>query len=655
LPSLLTVLDDNANPRVQAHAGAALVNFCEECPKHILAPYLDSIIQKLAEVLNNKFNELVQQGNKLVLEQIVTTLATVADSVEDKFIDYYDQFMPCLKVIIENAVQPELKLLRGKTIECVSLIGLAVGKEKFMQDCGDVMRLLLASQSGQELADDDPQVSYLISAWARMCKILGPEFEQYLPMVMPPVLKAASIKPEVAVLDSDEMKSLENDDDWQFVTLGDQQNFGIRTAGLEDKATACQMLVCYARELKEGFSPYTKEVVEIMVPLLKFYFHDDCRIAAAECLPYLIDCAKIQGQEYVGSMWEFILPSLLKAIESEPEKDIQAEVMSSLAQCIERIGKGALAQSHLEELISIITNLLNTHFKRQEDRQEQRKDEDYDDVVEESLLNEDDEDVYILSKISDIVHALFGTMGAEFLPVFDQLLELFVRLLKPDSPWPDRQWGICIFDDLLEYTGPIAVKYNQYYIQALLTALTEKQPEVRQAAAYGIGVMAMYGQNAFSDTLKLALPLLFAIIQDPESRNLDNINASENAISAVTKICKYTQGTVVDITNVIPMWTSWLPVWEDTDEAEHIYSYFCDLFESQHPGLFGENAANLSHLVAVIAQVFNLEITKKDSELHNRLKACIASLQNNGEALQVCVEQLQPAQKTALYREMQNS
>lgn len=46
------------------------------------------------------------------------------------------------------------------------------------------------------------------------------------------------------------------------------------------------------------------------------------------------------------------------------------------------------------------------------------------------------------------------------------------------------------------------MKYNQYYIQALLTALTEKQPEVRQAAAYGIGVMAMYGQNAFSDTLK---------------------------------------------------------------------------------------------------------------------------------------------------------
>jgi hypothetical protein len=34
------------------------------------------------------------------------------------------------------------------------------------------------------------------------------------------------------------------------------------------------MLVCYARELKEGFSEYAEEVVKITVPLLKFYFED---------------------------------------------------------------------------------------------------------------------------------------------------------------------------------------------------------------------------------------------------------------------------------------------------------------------------------------------------------------------------------------------
>ena len=112
-----------------------------------------------------------------------------------------------------------------------------------------VMELLLSSQvKGEELAEDDPQMSYMISAWARICKILGARFAPYLPLVMGPVMKTASLKPEVAMLDNDELNGVEEEnDDWQFVQLGEQQNFGIKTAGLEDKATACQMLVCYAR------------------------------------------------------------------------------------------------------------------------------------------------------------------------------------------------------------------------------------------------------------------------------------------------------------------------------------------------------------------------------------------------------------------------
>lgn len=41
IPGLLSLLDDVQNPRVQAHAGAALVNFSEDCPKNILTRYLD--------------------------------------------------------------------------------------------------------------------------------------------------------------------------------------------------------------------------------------------------------------------------------------------------------------------------------------------------------------------------------------------------------------------------------------------------------------------------------------------------------------------------------------------------------------------------------------------------------------------------------------
>ncbi len=64
---------------------------------------------------------------------MVTTLAAVADTMEEKFCPYYDHFMPSLKYIFQNANLKEHRLLRGKTIECISLIGLAVGTEKVSQ------------------------------------------------------------------------------------------------------------------------------------------------------------------------------------------------------------------------------------------------------------------------------------------------------------------------------------------------------------------------------------------------------------------------------------------------------------------------------------------------------------------------------------------
>ncbi|GFR15019.1 importin-5 [Trichonephila clavata] len=276
IPALCIILNNPASRRVQAHAGAALVNFFEDCPKNILSPYISSLADTLEKVLQATLGDFAESGSKLVLEQAVVTLASLADCAQEKFRDYYERFMPPLKHIIIHANEPRLGLLRGKTIECVSLIGLAVGKEKFLSDASEVMDLLLKAHAANgPMADDDPQLSYLIAAWARICKILGPGFKTYLPYVMEPVLRAASIKPEVAVLDSVDVKLMGNDDDWEFVNLGEKHNFGIRTSGLEEKATACQMLVCYVRELKEGFADYIEDTAKLMVPMLKFYFHDD--------------------------------------------------------------------------------------------------------------------------------------------------------------------------------------------------------------------------------------------------------------------------------------------------------------------------------------------------------------------------------------------
>lgn len=51
------------------------------------------------------------------------------------------------------------------------------------------------------------------------------------------------------------MENMSEDDGWEFVNLGDQQSFGIKTAGLEEKATACQMLVRTSHHTARRINP----------------------------------------------------------------------------------------------------------------------------------------------------------------------------------------------------------------------------------------------------------------------------------------------------------------------------------------------------------------------------------------------------------------
>ena len=44
----------------------------------------------------------------------------------------------------------------------------------------------------------------------------------------------------------------------ETIYLGDRK-LSVRTSVLEEKATACNMLCCYADELKEGFYPYVEQ------------------------------------------------------------------------------------------------------------------------------------------------------------------------------------------------------------------------------------------------------------------------------------------------------------------------------------------------------------------------------------------------------------
>lgn len=88
----------------------------------------------------------------------------------------------------------------------------------------------------------------------------------------------------------------------------------------------------------------------------------------------------------------------------------------------------------------------------------------------------------------------------------------------------------------------------------MLTYCKDKQPEVRQAAIYGCGILAQYGGVQFAQTCSLVMPILIETILAPESREPENATATENAISAVAKILKYNSSAVANVDEIVNVW-----------------------------------------------------------------------------------------------------
>ena len=221
-------------------------------------------------------------------------------------------------------------MLRAKAVECISLVGMAVGRARFAADAREIMQMLMQLQSGG-FEDDDPTVQYMLQAWTRLCKCLGEEFVPYLEIVMQPLLKSANLKADVIITNKDgdgEEEEEEENEEYENVDYGDKR-VSIRTAALEEKATACNMLCCYVDELKDGILPYLEQIVQTMIPSLEFYFHEDVRRAAVTCLPDLLRAAKIavskgaKYQAWFAQLVHHVIPPLITAMEKEPDVEVQ--------------------------------------------------------------------------------------------------------------------------------------------------------------------------------------------------------------------------------------------------------------------------------------------------------------------------------------------
>ena len=189
LPALIETLSDPV-ARVSAHCSSAITNFMDGAEEELVAPYIEALIAKLLP--------LIKDGISIQKENSVTAFASTAVAIKSQFDKYFNDSLDVLLGQLNTNGGPEYKQLRAQIIEGITLMSGSVSDEVFMAKSQQIIEAMVTIQTSN-MDSKDPQRSYLLSAWQRICLKMKEGFTPYLPAILPNILAMASLKPEMGV------------------------------------------------------------------------------------------------------------------------------------------------------------------------------------------------------------------------------------------------------------------------------------------------------------------------------------------------------------------------------------------------------------------------------------------------------------------------
>ncbi len=124
------------------------------------ASIMETYTKDLLENCSYLLNESLEKNFPPLQEEILALLACIASLIEDEFAQYYNNFMPGLKTILENTPNDtrQQRDLKSNTIQCIGFLLEAV-KEKqdeFSQDAIEIAQAFMSLLQPGVLKEDDP-------------------------------------------------------------------------------------------------------------------------------------------------------------------------------------------------------------------------------------------------------------------------------------------------------------------------------------------------------------------------------------------------------------------------------------------------------------------------------------------------------------------
>jgi importin-5 len=640
IPLLLKTLNDSV-PRVVAHAFAALTNFLEGCKR----PH---IINRIKEILEPSLYA-IRNCISIIKENAMSTISALAEAANNELKSYWEETAGIVFEILKNATQPEYKQLRGQAIECLTLIGSAVGRDEFAKGAKEIIFTMLQIQKNY-IEDSDPQKSYLLSGWQRICIILQEDFVPFMDEILPSLFDLVE---RVIKLDKDRRDNRDKQDAEKVQQAFEKpkRKFNANTSESDDLQISLNMINVFITYLKKGYLSYVERTINIMSPMLNYSISEDIRTTAAKALPGLVTVLKMSGREDANDLVRKASLSFIEQIWKTMNTEYESKVMSMFVYAIREIivaaGDRAFTQ---EEIISLGNGFFQALKESEERRVEKEKlfEGDEDDLDEDEDGYDEDEDPemeeeFMLS-IAAAIGALFSTHKELAYPIFETIYKTILpNVFQEGKNYKTYMFGLHLIDDIIEHLGTDLIQ-NELgeLINALIKFTKHETPQVRKAASFGIGVFSeKSSENAFNTYSKECLTAIYESYhiqrtEDDDERLFND--AKDHATIALGKIIRFRSQELSQVINdIIKLWVTHLPLRSNKEEARVQHEMLLDIITSANANLvFGAKGEQLPHVFRIFALIVDTKFST--DTVKKKIQALLTVFASNETSKNVLVQ-----------------
>merc|ERR1719247_185326 len=437
-----------------------------------------------------------------------------------------------LGVVSRIEGQPAAAKIRGKAFECISLLGYAVGKEKFSAAAPQAMSAMMATAAGE----DPDQTACIRGAMERICKIMGSDFASFLPPLLPGLLSSINLQ-ECATITADE------DDDQDNIIISRDENsfYKVNTTKMQEILETVNFLAVIIKEVGHAFLEHVQPTAEALGRILicsdpALQIASCVRDSIYPCWAELVDMVTksvpTRGHE-TQALAVKLVQTLVDKVGGDLAKadDITdiAPMASGLASVVRNAGAGCLQPAQTQVVCDLALSEINKSFQREkalEDTEAQLAqgnagvgvdDEDDDSDLGDAFCMKENPTVFV-------EHSW---------PKLQQMLQ---QWLAPDAGI-GRPVGLHIASEICEHLGENAVSVWPVFMDQVLMSVCTEDPDMRNTAAFTVMLAAQvpafgaqYGTTAYSKVTE-SLKKFKAKKNDEDTQR-----ATDNTVAALVQL-----------------------------------------------------------------------------------------------------------------------